>query len=160
MKVREINEREKEIIGKLNVEFGVDIFDILKGMKIIVSGRREVSAVAPDAYRALKSMERDPYSAGLRLGKIKKEKFDLALEGAAIIAPHSPKKVVLDQKQEQLVLYGGDVRSKTAIKKSGLQDGERCFLVNENMENIAIGRIENDKIINVRDRGHYLRSGR
>jgi ribosome biogenesis protein Nip4 len=160
VKVREINQRERGIIGKLNEEFGIDIFDILKGKRILITGRREVSAVAPDAYKTLKSMKRDPYSAGLHIGKIKKEKFDLGLEGAAIIAPHSRKLVTLNKKQEQLVLYGGDVRSKSAIKKSGLPDGERCFLVNENRENIAIGRIESDNIINVRDRGHYLRSKR
>ena len=160
MKVREINKRERGIIGKLNEEFGIDIFEILKGKKILITGRREVSIIAPDAYKTLKAMKKDPYSAGLRLGKIKKEKFDIGLEGAAIIASLSKKKVALNRKQEQVVLYGGDIRSKSAIKKSGLGDGERCFLVNENGENIAIGRIENNSIVNVRDRGHYLRSGR
>lgn len=160
MKVREINKREKAIIGKLGQEFGVDIFDILKGKKILVSGRREVSVIGNDACRTLKAIKRDPYSAGLRIGKIKKEKFDLALEGAALIAPHSSKTVAVNKKQEQVVLYGGDVISKSAIKESGLGDGDRCFLVNQNNENIAIGRIELDRIINNRDRGHYLRSGR
>jgi ribosome biogenesis protein Nip4 len=160
MKVREINQRERGIIGKLGREFGVDIFDILKGKKIIISGRREVSVVGNDAFKTLEAMKHDPYSAGLRIGKIKKEKFDLALEGASIIAPHSRKTVEVNKRQEQVILYGKDVRSKSAIKAGGLAEGDRCLLINKHGENIATGIMERDKIKNIRDRGHYLRSGR
>ena len=160
MKVREINQRERGIIGKLGQEFGVNLDEIFKGKKILVSGRREVSIIAGDAYETLKAMKHDSYSAGLRIGKIKKEKFDLSLEGAAIMAPHSRKTLSVNKKQEQVILYGGDVRSKSAIKDSGLADTDRCLIVNKHEENIAIGSIEKDKIINKRDRGHYLRSGR
>ena len=149
-----------KILGKLNREFDVDIKSALKGKKIIVSERREVYVVKNDTYAAMREMKRDPYSAGLNIGKIKRDKFDLGLEGAALIAPHSRKTIAVSKRDEQKVLYGEDVRSKSAIRKSGLGEGDRCLIVNEYKENIAIGRIEKDTIINVRDRGHYLRSGR
>ena len=46
------------------------------------------------------------------------------------------------------LLYRGDYKKKKVVIKTERKDSK------------AIGRIENDMIINVRDRGHYLRSGR
>ncbi len=160
MKFRDMNKRERQILRKLNADFDIDFDSIFRGKKIIVSGRREVYVIDTDAYKTFKTMKKDPYSAGLMIGKIKKEKFDLGLEGAALIAPHAGKTIEVNEKQEQVVLYGKDVRSKSAVKDSGLGEGQRCLVLNKNRENIAIGRIEKDKIINIRDRGHYLRSGR
>jgi ribosome biogenesis protein Nip4 len=160
VKLREINQNEREIMRKLNKEFYINFDEVFKGKKILVSQRREVSVIETDAYKSLKAMKKDPYSAGLLIGKIKKDRFDLGLEGAAIIAAHSKKIVEVNKRQEQVVLYGGDVTSKSAIKDSGLTHGDRCLIVNKHRENIAIGRINKDKIINLRDRGHYLRSGR
>jgi ribosome biogenesis protein Nip4 len=160
MRFWKAGESEMKILRKLDSEFGIDIDKILAGRRIIVSERREVYVLSNEAYSAMREMKRDPYGAGLHIGKIKREKFDLGLEGAAMIAPHSRKTISVGKKYEQVVLYGGDVRSKSAIKKSGLADGDRCLIANEHKENIAIGRIEEDKIITVRDRGHYLRSGR
>ena len=145
MRFWKIQETEMKILRKLNHEFDIDIDEILKGKKIIVSERREVYVIKNDTYSTMREMKRDPYSAGLYIGKIKKEKFDLALEGAAKIAPHSEKTVLVNKKQEQVILYGKDVRSKSAIKASGLAEGDRCLIVNKYEENIAIGRIEKDK---------------
>lgn len=115
MRFWDVNKKELAILRKLNSEYNIDFDKVFKDKKILVSERRGAFVITKDAYHTLKKMKKDPYSAGLLIGKIKKEKFDIGLEGMAMIAAHSEKTITLDSRQEQVVLYGGDVTSKSAI---------------------------------------------
>lgn len=160
MKFREINQKERQILRKLNKEFHINFDNVFKGKTILISERREIFVIDSDAYKTLATMKKDPYSAGLLIGKIKKDRVDLGLEGAALIAPYSKKTVTVNNREEQVVLYGGDVLSNSHIKDSGVTPGTRCLIVNKRGEHIATGKTEDDKIFNLKDRGWYLRSGR
>ncbi len=160
MKIREINQKERQILRKLNNEFNIDFDNVFKGKKILITGRREVFVIDDHAYKTLKTLKKDPYSAGLLIGKIKKERIDLGLEGAALIAAYSKNTVRVNSRDEQVVLYGGDILSKSTVKDGGQTPGARCLIINMRGENISIGRMEGSKILNLRDRGYYVRSGR
>jgi len=161
MKFRQLNEEELEILRSINREFGADIDSIFKGKKLLVAlgERKEVFVTNGDTLDVLEKMKKEPYSAGLFIGEIKKKKFMLSLEGAALISKHAKNKIFVGSKTEQLVLYGRDVFSNSILKSSELSEGSKCLIVNESDELIAIGRVKKGIVENLIDRGWYLRKG-
>lgn len=162
MKFRPINQKEHGVMKKLNWEFGIDVDEILEGRDILVScnGRTEVFVTNPKTADTLKKMKKDPYCVGLYIGEIKKDRFFLSLEGATLIKGFTKKKVFVTRKAEQLVLYKRDVLSKSVIKYAcDIKTDEKCLIVNEDDEVLAIGIKRRDFIGNIIDRGWYLRKG-
>ena len=117
-------------------------------------GRREIFVTGNQTYKTLKDMKKNPYFAGLFIGEINNRRFFPSLEGATLMAPHTKKKIIVNKKAEQLVLYGRDVLLKSVLDSpGGLRDGDKYLIVNERDELLGIGRIENDVIKNLMDRG-------
>ncbi len=161
---RPINNEEKEVLKTLGEEFEVDIEQVFRDKTILVGEgkRKEVFITNKATNKQLNYMQRMPYFAGLYIGDIKGKKFLLGLEGANIISKYSNKKVVVDQKTEQLVLYGRDIFSKSARHLYKEADvGDRILIVNENNECLGIGVLNKGEVLvkNIMDRGWYLRKG-
>ena len=68
-------------------------------------------------------MSKEPYCLGLLIGEIKHKKFELGLEGTTLIVSMAKKKATVDEKTEQLVLYGKDVFFKSVIAGKNLKIG-------------------------------------
>ncbi len=164
IKFRPIEGDEKEILKNFGKEFGVDISRVFRDKNILVGhGKRKEIFITNDSTKdCLDQMDVNPYFAGLYIGDIKGNKFILGLEGASIFSKHCDKKVVVDKKTEQLVLYGRDIFSKSV---RGLNNeakiGDRILIVNEKNECLGIGKLKKGKVIveNLMDRGWYLRKG-
>jgi ribosome biogenesis protein Nip4 len=157
---------EWRVLRVFEREFRVSLPRVLKGRRLIVSEgrRREVSAVSRGAWRTLCILRKPPYYAGLTLGEVVGGKFLLGLEGAHLIAPFTDRWIQVNERAEQLVLYGRDVFSKSVIGAgTELKKGDRCLILNPQGETIAIGEIRGDgekiRSTNLLDRGWYLRKG-
>lgn len=161
MKFRQLSEEELEILRSVNREFGADADSIFRDKKLVVAlgKRKEVFVTNKDTIDVLGKMKKEPYSVGLFIGEIKKKKFMLSLEGAVLISKHAKNKIFVGSKAEQLVLYGRDVFSNSVLKSSELSEGDKCLILNENSEVIAIGRVKKGIVENLIDRGWYLRKG-
>jgi ribosome biogenesis protein Nip4 len=163
MKFRSLYPDEREIVRKVSKDYGLNVDTALKGKKLmtVTGGRREVFITNRQTAKLAEKIKKEPYTIGLFIGEIKRRRFDLGLEGATLIAPLAKKKVMVDEKAEQLVLYGRDVLSKSVIKGKELKAGDKCLIVNHHGEAIALGRVKKDKIFveNLKDRGWYLRKG-
>ncbi|MEE8358468.1 MAG: PUA domain-containing protein [Candidatus Hydrothermarchaeales archaeon] len=164
IKFRPINNEEKEVLKTLGGEFEVDIEQVFRDKTILVGEgkRKEVFITNKATNKQLNRMQGMPYFAGLYIGDIKGKKFLLGLEGANIISKYSNKKVVVDKKAEQLVLYGRDIFSKSVRHLYKEADvGDRILIVNENNECLGIGALDKGEVLveNIMDRGWYLRKG-
>lgn len=161
MKFRQLNEEEHEILRSLNREFGADVDSVFRDRKLVVAlgERKEVFVTNEDTLDVLGKMKKEPYSVGLFIGEMKKKKFMLSLEGATLISKHAKNKIFVGAKTEQLVLYGRDVFSTSILKSSELSEGDKCLVVNESDEVIAVGRVKKEIVENLIDRGWYLRKG-
>lgn len=112
----------------------------------------------------------DPYHAGLVIGQLKKQ-FMPSLAGADLFVRHATKNkyyIVVNERAENLVLYGRDVMGESIVKASeSLHENELIILLNKRFEAIAIGRtrfagkllFQKGKvtITNIADVGDYLR---
>jgi len=127
--------------------------------KVILIGeaeRREVFITTKEAYKTLKKINKEPYTVGVIIGEFRGNKFFPNIEGAKFA---KYKKIYVNDKAEQLVLYGRDVFPNSIIKGEKLKPKEKCIIVNKKGEILAIGKVEKDKIKNIIDRGWYLRKG-
>jgi|Deesub1362A_J573_1020465.scaffolds.fasta_scaffold00098_22 ribosome biogenesis protein Nip4 len=164
MKFRPLNNLEREVIRKAGKDYGLNVDTALKGKKLIISsGRKEVFATNKLTVKIIEKMNKEPYCAGLFIGEIRKNRFELSLEGAYLFAPFANKKIIIDDKAEQLVLYGRDVFSNSIVSSPKLKEGERCIILNKFGDALAIGEVKGGtqvSIRNIKDRGWYLRRGR
>jgi len=162
MKFRELTEDEKKILEGLSREYLADLGQALKGKALVVShnGRREVFMTNKEALRVLHGMQVEPYFLGLYLGEIRGQRFILGLEGGTIITPFSRKRITVDDKVEQLVLYGRDVFINSIHRfDARLKEGDKCLIINREGEFLAIGRVRGRIVKNLLDKGWYLRKG-
>ncbi len=157
MKFRKIKKEELEIIEKtLKEDFDVDesFFSFLKRKAIIVSsGRKEVFITNRKVYNVLRKIG-EVYIAGLYIGEIKRKKFIPSLELAYILKKYTKKKIYVNDKSEQLFLYGRDVFKEGIIK--GRVKG-KCLVLNRFGDVLGIGDSNNNIVKNIADRGLYLR---
>jgi ribosome biogenesis protein Nip4 len=162
MKFRELYPKEREILRKEGKEYGLNIDTVLKGKKILkAKDRRDVFILNKQTFKILKKIKKDPYCVGMSIGEIRKGKFEFGLEGGTFIAPYARNKVVVDKKGEQLVLYGRDIFHSSVIKGKKLKEGDKCVVVNEIGEAIALGKVMKNRVFvkNLKDKGLYLRRG-
>lgn len=156
--------KEMSLLRSLNSEFGIDMDRIIRGKRVVVGeGKRKEFFITNKATaQTLEEMKKSPYSVGLYIGEERGGSFILGLEGAEMIAKHCQKRIIVNQKAEQLVLYGRDIFPKSILdSSSGLRKGERALVYNERDEVIGIARVTLGKIFaeNLVDRGWYLRKG-
>ncbi|NOZ58651.1 MAG: hypothetical protein GXO66_03625 [Euryarchaeota archaeon] len=145
-------------------EYGASLRALLRGRVLLVAsnGRRAVSVAPRKVGQVLRKLKREPYCAGLEIGELRRGRFRLGLEGAYLIAGRAEKYVRVNQKGEQLVLYGRDVFIGSVVEQGELNKGDPCLILNERGEALAIGRVEGEGevfVANLRDRGMYLRKG-
>lgn len=162
MRFRELSREERRILWRVEEEYRTDLTRVLKDKALVVScdGRREVFMVPRETLEVLGKLGVEPYFLGLYLGEIKKDRFFLSLEGGMLLARGCGKKVVVDQRVEQLVLYGRDIFINSVQEATpGLKEGDKCLILNEKGEFLAVGRVERRIIKNLLDRGWYLRKG-
>lgn len=161
MKFGPLDTAERRAIERMNEEFGVNIDEIIGDKTLLMSleGRCEIFATTPQVVQVLEGLGRNPYSVGLYIGEIKGGRFFLGLEGASLIAPHTTKRVIVNENAEQLFLYGRDVFYNSIVDFSACKRGDRCLIVNTKSELLGIGKVEKDMVKNLMDRGWYLRKG-
>ncbi len=159
MKFRELSSKELEALKRGLQEYGAKA-DFPGKLMLSFNGRREVVLLSEEAFELLKRLG-EAYSAGLKLGEIKRKKFKLDLEGAFLISRQAENVVVVNSKGEELALYGRDIFINSVLQYPELKKGERCLIVNTKKEALAIGRFTGEKVFveNIKDRGWYLRKG-
>jgi ribosome biogenesis protein Nip4 len=162
MKFRELSKDERRILWSLEREYLANVGRALKDKALLVScnGRREVFITNKETLRVLRRLRVEPYFLGLYLGEIRSGRFFLGLEGGTLLAPGCRKRIIVDSKVEQLVLYGRDVFINS-IHEAGseLKEGDKCLILNRGGEFLAIGRVERGIVKNLLDKGWYLRKG-
>ncbi len=163
MKIARASKAEMEIIGRGVERYGASLKGLLRRRELLVAknGRQVVSVASRKVLKTLKRMKHEPYSAGLAIGEIKKGEFRLGLEGAYLIAGRASKYVKVNEKGEQLVLYGRDVFINSVVEQGEIRKGDPCFILNLRGEPLALGRVRMEDVFveNLQDRGMYLRKG-
>ena len=114
---------------------------------------------------------RDPYSAGLAIGELKKQ-FLPSIAGADLFARCSERKnkyyIMVGDQAEKLVLYGRDIMGESIVEASeALGENELVIVLNAAHEAIAIGRTRfagrslfqkgRVTVSTIADAGYYLR---
>ncbi|MBU7046053.1 MAG: hypothetical protein HXS54_06405 [Theionarchaea archaeon] len=151
--MRMVSKREKRMIQEYLVQFKVDI-DVLG--RLIVIGKNvflvdeEVLKTAKDIEAQLKVI---PYAAGVEIGMLKK-RFEPSLELADVIAGYTEEKVIITEEGEKLFSYGRDVFLENI--KEGKTVGEK-IVMNEKNEVLGFGFFDGTMLVNVIDKGFYLR---
>lgn len=161
MRFEELSPEELRVLEGLK-EYGLDPWEVLQDRVLLAAhnGRKEVFALNKEALDVLLRMKHEPYFAGLYLGEIKGGEFHLGLEGGALLAGHASKTITVDDKVEQLVLYGRDVFINSILKYGHpLEQGDKCLILNRNGEFLAVGRLRGNIVENLLDKGWYLRKG-
>lgn len=159
MKFREINSEERSAVYRLVNKLGADGEKIFKNKKLVamLDGRKEIFVTNLTVLCILNKLKKTPYSVGLFIGEIRRRSFILGIEGGSIISAHAKKKVSLDDKAEQLFLYGRDVFTESAL--GGSNSEGICLVANKNSEFLGIGMKRGNVIKNLNDKGWYLRRG-
>lgn len=111
--------------------------------------------VPKDVLQLRQKISRSVISMGLFLGEKKLSEFYPSLALIELLSKHSKKKIFLDRKAEWLFLCGRDVFAKSIAKQN--VDSGHVFVQNLDDENLGIGRFKNKEVINLLDKGDYLR---
>lgn len=166
---REPAKEERTQINRALDRWG--IFEFFKGKPIIIQkvGKIKVVCLVTDALQKALQIT-DPYLAGLAIGELKKQ-FMPSIAGADLFARYAKKNkfyIVVNEKAENLVLYGRDIIGESILEASeALHQNELVIVLNTRFEAIGIGRtrfagrllfqIGKVTISNIADAGYYLR---
>ncbi len=135
--------------------------ELLTGRKLLVDRHGRVSICTPRACEVLERLGGTCHCAGLEIGRMRGRRFTLGLEGAWLIAGRAEKYVRVNEKAEQLVLYGRDVFRSSVVEMGRVKEGDGCIVLSPKGEAIALGRVCSGDVfvVNLLDRGAYLRKG-
>ncbi|NMC60774.1 MAG: hypothetical protein GYA51_15525 [Candidatus Methanofastidiosa archaeon] len=151
--MRIIDEKKINIIKKTIENYGGE-FDLPKSTEIVIIGD-DVFLVNKSLFSKVQEEKLDDIliSMGTQIGKFHKGNFLLGLESNLIIGQNS-KKAKLTEKGTSLFLYGRDVFIKniTNSPKKGF-----VIVSNRKDEIIGLGKFDGKMLINILDRGSYLR---
>jgi 60S ribosome subunit biogenesis protein NIP7 len=166
---REPAKEERTQINRALDRWG--IFEFFKGKPIIIQkvGKIKVVCLVTDALQKALQIT-DPYLAGLAIGELQKQ-FMPSIAGADLFARYGKKNkfyIVVNEKAENLVLYGRDIIGESILDASeALHQNELVIVLNTRFEAIGIGRtrfagrllfqIGKVTISNIADAGYYLR---
>ena len=147
------SKKEKRMIQEYLEQFKVDI-DVLG--RLVVIGKNvflvdeEVLKTAKDIEAQLKVI---PYAVGVEIGMLKK-RFEPSLELADVIARYTEERVIITEEGEKLFSYGRDVFLENITE--GKTVGEKVVM-NEKSEVLGLGFFDGNMLVNVIDKGFYLR---
>ncbi|MHA1860517.1 MAG: hypothetical protein ACTSVF_05430 [Candidatus Asgardarchaeia archaeon] len=127
----------KEFLKKLNVDIGI----LEKRYELILLKRRNVHLVNKEMMEFLpKIFQKDPsyasmkiYSVGIFFGRFQGDIFRITIEGARLIS-HYMKKVRVNEKGEQLFLYGRDILGESLTYVDPTVSNEDIVSVNNRMD--------------------------
>ena len=168
--MREANRHERTQINRAVDRWGA--FEFFKDKSFLiqtVGNNREVCLVS-DELKETMNMTADAYIAGLPIGVLKKQ-FIPSIAGADLFARYGKRNrfyIVINDKAEQLALYGRDIMGDSIIQASELLDQNMLVIVlNTKFNAISVGRtrfpgrllFQKGKvtITNLADAGCYLR---
>ncbi|MBU7016377.1 MAG: hypothetical protein HXS44_02615 [Theionarchaea archaeon] len=148
-----VSKREKRMIQEYLEQFkiGIDVLGRLVVVgKIVFLVDEKVLKTANDIEAQLKVI---PYAAGTEIGMLR-ERFEPSLELADVIADYTKEKVIITEEGEKLFSYGRDVFLENI--KEGKIVGEKVVM-NEKNEVLGLGFFDGNMLVNVIDKGFYLR---
>jgi 60S ribosome subunit biogenesis protein NIP7 len=166
---REPDKEETTQINRALDRWG--IFEFLKDQPFIIQRVGRIKVVCLVTHMLKKAVQTtDPYLAGLAIGELKKE-FMPSIAGADLFARYGKKNkyyIVVNEKAENLVLYGRDIMGESVVEASeALLQNELIIALNTRFEAIGIGRtrfagkllLQKGKVTisNLADAGYYLR---
>ncbi|HNZ87445.1 MAG TPA: hypothetical protein PKK55_02865 [Methanofastidiosum sp.] len=151
--MRSSDEKKLEIIKKTLSNYGAN-FELPSNNEITFVGE-EVFLVNKSLLSKIQNekLDEEIISLGTQIGKFHKGNFLLGIESNIIMSPSS-KKARLSDKGASLFLYGRDV-----FIKNLLNTPKKGFVVvsNKREEVIGLGKFDGKMLINILDRGSYLR---
>lgn len=166
---REPAKDEKTQIYRALNKWGV--FEYFRYKPLIIQKIDKIKLVCVVTYALQEAVTiTDPYHAGLAIGQLRKQ-FMPSIAGADLFARHAKKNkyyIVVNERAENLALYGRDVMGESIVEASeSLHQNELVILLNRRFEAIAIGRTRfggkllfqtgKATISNLADAGFYLR---
>ncbi len=114
-------------------------------------------SVSPELKNTMKGIEREPEYAGEIVGEDKKGKFIPSIsliEHVAKNTDYSDRKISLDKKSSWLFLCGRDIFKNSV--KTEIERGHN-IINNQHGENIGIAFFDGKTLINLKDKGDFLR---
>ena len=151
--MRMVSKKEKRMIQEYLEQVKVDI-DVLG--QLIVIGKK-VFLVDEEVLNIVKDIEAQskviPYAVGIEIGTLEK-RFEPSLGLADVIVDYTEEKVVITEEGEKLFSYGRDVFLENI--EEGKTVGEK-IVMNEKNEVLGLGFFDGDMLVNVIDKGFYLR---
>ncbi len=159
--IRRANPAVERAVARELLEYGAEPEALLSRGVLVVDRAGRVSICSPRAWEVLEGLGGACVSAGLEVGRMRGRRFELGLEGAWLIAGRARKYVRVNEKAEQLVLYGRDVFMSSVVEAGEVGEGARCIILSPRGDPIAIGRVGSGDVfvVNLQDRGAYLRKG-
>ena len=168
--MREPNRKERTQINRAFDRWGVFEFFQDKSLLIQMTRKERVVCLVTNELKNVMQIMVHPYVAGLPIAEIKKQ-FIPSMAGAELFARYGKRNkfyIVINDRAEQLVLYGRDIMGESIIQASELLDqNELVILLNRKLHAISIGRtrfpggllFQRGKVTisNVADAGYYLR---
>ncbi len=176
LKFREANSKEEEqIFGFIKNQFGLRSLHALAQLDLwIREGKiKEAYAVPKKSNQILRKIKKEIYVTGIPLGSFSDAKFQLEIEGAALIAPLTEKTLRVKTNQ---FLYGKPIFvSNVESFYSEFKKNDFLIIIGENNLHYGIGqaKIDSSELNNAdpntvlisgykrkpMDRGWYLRGG-
>jgi ribosome biogenesis protein Nip4 len=127
----------------------------------LVKQGREYYLQKQHIQKTAKNIQENLIHAGLFLGEIKSNQFTVSLHLLELIAPHTDKKIILDEKTAWLFACNRDVFTKQVQNNKEIQQGSFVIVLNEQNEVLGLAKKEKDKTEtiykNILDIGSYLR---
>ncbi|NOZ82484.1 MAG: hypothetical protein GXN98_01510 [Euryarchaeota archaeon] len=159
--LRKADARVRRAVAETVREYGAQPEMLLSRGQLLVDSGGRVSVCSRRAYEVLERLGGACHSAGLEIGRMEGRRFVLGLEGAWLIAGRARKYVRVNEKAEQLVLYGRDVFRGSVVEMGELREGDECIVLSPRGDAIALGRVGSGDVfvVNLQDRGAYLRKG-
>lgn len=146
-----ISETLKQCGASLPQSYSLLVHEI-KYKEVYVFHERAVLEVAKHI-----SARRNVYFAGLFAGSFRREKFKLGLELAEHLYRLGLLKnyMVVDEERERRFLYGRDVEFKGVRKLAG----KLVVVVNKHGDVVGLAHYDGKLLVNLVDKGWYLRKG-
>jgi ribosome biogenesis protein Nip4 len=126
-----------------------------KFLEKVVEDENRFYLLSKNVSDVKEKISRSVISSGLFLGEIVKREFYPSLALVDLMSKESDKKIVLDKKAAWLFLCGRDVFDKSIIVKKAT-DGI-VFVQNQHDENLGIGVFKGKIVMNLLDKGDFLR---
>jgi ribosome biogenesis protein Nip4 len=168
---RQPTKEERTQINKALDRWGA--FEFFKHKSLIIQEvppKNKVVCLVTDGIEKV-VQARDPYSAGLAIGELKKQ-FLPSIAGAGLFTRYGEKKnryyIRVGDQAEKVVLYGRDIMGGSIVEASdALGQNELVIVLNSAFEAIAVGRTRfagkslfqkgRVTVSTITDAGYYLR---